>query len=258
MAGQIKVDSINADSNLALKIANTAVAFIDSSGLRPTSGNVNLDATATSKLYLPSANTVAIQTAGVTAVTVDSSQNVGIGTASPAYKLDASGIIRANGGYFRSTNTYTVFTGADILGTTGGMTSIGANPLVFGTDGTEQARIDSAGLFKFNSGYGSAATAYGCRAWVNFNGTGTVAIRGSGNVSSITDNGTGDYTVNFTTAMPDANYSAIGSSNYGGATITGMSNITVRSLLTTSCGVSNQFTNGSVEDVVLVCVSIFR
>lgn len=45
-----------------------------------------------------------------------------------------------------------------------------------------------------------------CRAWVNFNGTGTVAIRASGNVSSITDNGTGDYTVNFTTAMPDANY----------------------------------------------------
>jgi hypothetical protein len=48
-----------------------------------------------------------------------------------------------------------------------------------------------------------------CRAWVNFNGTGTVAIRASGNVSSITDNGTGDYTVNFTTAMPDANYAQL-------------------------------------------------
>jgi len=52
-----------------------------------------------------------------------------------------------------------------------------------------------------------AAPLYMCRAWVNFNGTGTVAISASGNVSSITDNGTGDYTVNFTTAMPDANYS---------------------------------------------------
>jgi len=52
------------------------------------------------------------------------------------------------------------------------------------------------------------APVYAARAWVNFNGTGTVAIRASGNVSSITDNGTGDYTVNFTTAMPDANYSA--------------------------------------------------
>lgn len=54
-----------------------------------------------------------------------------------------------------------------------------------------------------------SAPIYACRAWVNFNGTGTVAIRGSGNVSSITDNGVGDYTVNFTTAMPDANYSAV-------------------------------------------------
>jgi hypothetical protein len=50
------------------------------------------------------------------------------------------------------------------------------------------------------------APVYAARAWVNFNGTGTVAIRASGNVTSITDNGTGDYTVNFTTAMPDANY----------------------------------------------------
>jgi hypothetical protein len=72
------------------------------------------------------------------------------------------------------------------------------------------------------------------RAWVNFNGTGTVAIRASGNVSSITDNGTGDYTVNFTTAMPDINYSAcyaggqagsswgiyLGNSSYGSTTTT--------------------------------------
>jgi hypothetical protein len=66
---------------------------------------------------------------------------------------------------------------------------------------------DASANLQFNSGYGSVATAYGCRAWVNFNGTGTVAIRASGNVTSITDNGTGEYTVNFTTAMPDANYS---------------------------------------------------
>ena len=52
-----------------------------------------------------------------------------------------------------------------------------------------------------------SAPIYACRAWVNFNGTGTPAIRASGNVSSITDNGTGDYTVNFTTAMSDTNYS---------------------------------------------------
>ena len=54
---------------------------------------------------------------------------------------------------------------------------------------------------------------YTAKAWVNFDGTGTVAIRASGNVSSITDNGTGDYTVNFTVAMVDANYSIVGSIN---------------------------------------------
>lgn len=75
-----------------------------------------------------------------------------------------------------------------------------------GATTADVASISSSGNFSFNSGYGSVATAYACRAWVNFNGTGTVAIRASGNVSSITDNGTGDYTVNFTTAMPDANY----------------------------------------------------
>ena len=52
---------------------------------------------------------------------------------------------------------------------------------------------------------------YTCKAWVNFNGTGTVAIRGSGNVASITDNGAGDYTINFTNAITDANYAVSGS-----------------------------------------------
>jgi hypothetical protein len=86
--------------------------------------------------------------------------------------------------------------------------------LQFQTNGTTAAvAIDTSQNLQFNSGYGSVATAYGCRAWVNFNGTGTVAIRGSGNVTSITDNNTGDYTVNFTNAMPDANYSYLGNCN---------------------------------------------
>ena len=68
----------------------------------------------------------------------------------------------------------------------------------------------AATTLSINAGYGSNAAAYGCRAWVNLDGSGTVAIRESGNVSSITDNGTGDYTVNFTTAMPDVNYSVTG------------------------------------------------
>ncbi len=54
-----------------------------------------------------------------------------------------------------------------------------------------------------------------CKAWVNFNGTGTVAIRDDFNVSSITDNGTGDYTANFTNALTDANYSGVISAGTG-------------------------------------------
>jgi len=57
-----------------------------------------------------------------------------------------------------------------------------------------------------------------CVAWVNFDGTGTPAIRASYNVSSITDNGTGDYTVNFTNALTDTNYSICGTAG-AGATI---------------------------------------
>ena len=76
-------------------------------------------------------------------------------------------------------------------------------------NGTNALTVDSGNL-QFNSGYGSVATAYGCRAWVNFNGTGTPAIIASGNVTSITDNGTGDYTVNFTVAFADTTYSPVG------------------------------------------------
>jgi len=95
--------------------------------------------------------------------------------------------------------------------TTGGtsatkMTINGAGLATFTGATTAAGTVTASGDLAFNSGYGSAATAYGCRAWVNFNGSGTVAIREDGNVSSITDNGTGDYTVNFATNMPDINY----------------------------------------------------
>ena len=58
-----------------------------------------------------------------------------------------------------------------------------------------------------------AAPSYAARAWVSFQGTGTVTIRGSGNVTSITDNGVGDFTVNLTNAMQDANYTIVGTSS---------------------------------------------
>jgi hypothetical protein len=84
-----------------------------------------------------------------------------------------------------------------------------ADTIDFAEGGVATGQFDSSGNFKFNSGFGSVATAYGCRAWINFNGTGTPSIRASGNVSSITDNGTGNYTVNLTNAMTDTNYSVV-------------------------------------------------
>lgn len=97
-----------------------------------------------------------------------------------------------------------------------------------------------------------AAPVYACRAWVNFNGTGTVAIRASGNVSSITDNGAGDYTINFTTAMPDANYSIVNaSSNY--TTLSASPTLSA-----SSARVYTTASNGTLADASYVGVCVFR
>lgn len=115
---------------------------------------------------------------------------------------------------------------------------------------------DSSGNLSFNSGYGSVATAYGCRAWVNFNGTGTVAIRASGNVSSITDNGTGSYAVNFTTPMPDANYSWSSISGSPGVT-NGFTIVAAPSSSAVNLVTVNVATQG-VYDPVYVTAEVFR
>jgi hypothetical protein len=112
-----------------------------------------------------------------------------------------------------------------------------------------------AGNLSFNSGYGSSAVAYGCRAWVNFNGTGTVAIRASGNVTSITDNGTGDYTVNFTTAMVDANYAAV--STAGDASTDARIAITT-TLATGSYKITTRTVGNALFDTLTVQSAVFR
>lgn len=95
-----------------------------------------------------------------------------------------------------------------------------------------------------------------CRAWVNFNGTGTVAIRASGNVSSITDNGTGDYTVNFTTAMPDAKYSLVGFCRING---NNLNNVSLSSATNLTNSTARIITNqGTLFDADYVNVAIFR
>jgi hypothetical protein len=111
-------------------------------------------------------------------------------------------------------------------------------------------------LSQFN--VSGSAPVYACRAWVNFNGTGTVAIRASGNVSSITDNATGLYTVNFTTSMPDTNYAVVGSAGLGSAIVTRLpapgSTVTASSVQVDSTDVAQ-----SVRvDISSYSVTIFR
>jgi hypothetical protein len=176
-----------------------------------------LNATTSSGLVTSADNSGLLQLAtnnGTTAVTIDTSQNVGIGTASISGRLTVSANNLGDG---------IVILGNDNANTKLRLTNSGGGGeswqmqvgqpgasnsdfVIYSNTATAQRmRLDGSGNLAFNSGYGSVATAYGCRAWVNFNGTGTVAIRASGNVSSITDNGTGNYTINYSTAMPDAN-----------------------------------------------------
>ena len=174
---------------------------------------------------------------GTTALTIDTSQRAAFvaGTAAlPAITTTGD------------TNTGIFFSAADTID--------------FAEGGAAVGQFDSSANFKFNSGYGSVATAYGCRAWVNFNGTGTVAIRASGNVSSITDNGTGDYTLNFTTAFPDTNYSPV----FGGARQNGSYNSAVyinntsSTYTTTALRLTVVQLNDAPVDIPNINVAIFR
>jgi hypothetical protein len=171
-----------------------------------------------------------------TAITIDASQRAAFvaGTA-------AAPAITTTG----DTNTGIFFSAADTID--------------FAEGGTACGQFDSSANFKFNSGYGSVETAYGCRAWVNFNGTGTVAIRASGNVTSITDGGVGNYTINFSTAMPDTNYATTltcsGESRANSARCT-----TIATTGSTSAVTMDIYNPSATafQDAVVVLAAIFR
>jgi len=212
---------------------------------------------------------------GSEAARFDSNGRLGIGTATPGRLLTAA-LSAENGTYFQGggtgSNSESRRLEVNVSTTTNpGDTHIlnatsSTGNLVFKTNTTERGRFDGIGNFKFDSGYGSVATAYGCRAWVNFDGTGTVSIRDSGNVSSITDNGTGDYTVNFETAMPDANYSVNCTTGNQSTSFSGLRSANVLGNDTppsaSSVRVANAYTDGikvnEPDDSAFMFVSICR
>ena len=180
---------------------------------------------------------------------------------------DTSGqlVLQTNG----TTTAVTISTGQVVTlaqplpvasGGSGVTTSTGTGAVVLGTSPTMATpTFDSAQLATVVG----TAPLYMARAWVNFNGTGTVAIRGSGNVSSITDNGTGDYTVNFTTAMSDGNWSASGIAQLA-INSSGRENMFVslrreNNLPTTNGRISTQASDTTtVTDAALVAVMFVR
>jgi hypothetical protein len=228
-----------------------------------------INATTSTGLVSSADNSGSLQLAtnnGTTAVTIDTSQNVGIGTASPGQKLE---VLKAGGGAIRISETASRYVEINGYGEGSANGSVMAfNTITAGTSSlVERGRFDNAGNFLFNSGYGSVATAYGCRAWVNFNGSGTPAIRVARNVSSITDYGDMYYGINFSTAMPDANYawSASGSNvnNDAGTNFTGWTttspgnNQNTNALNLRGLNIYNGGANQS-GDCALVTVAIFR
>ena len=102
-----------------------------------------------------------------------------------------------------------------------------------------------------------SAPSYSARAWVNFNGTGTVAINGNGNVSSITDNGVGDYIVNFTTAMSDTNYSVVATKQNTATNVSACIAEVVQSRATSSVRITT-LENADLTDSNNVSVAVFR
>ena len=204
---------------------------------------------------------------------IDSTNDrIGIKTASPTVELDVTGAILSSGnittaGVLTASNSTNVTTAPPITFTGDTNTGIGhssADTLDFVTGGVSRARISSTGLQSsvVPDLSGSNTTLYNeykCRAWVNFNGTtaSPSTIRGSGNVSSVTKNGTGDYTINFATALPDANYAAVTSGgNKNSGYSTGINTITTPTA--SLIRILNSYPGVGVLDEAYCYVGIFR
>jgi hypothetical protein len=260
MAGTIVVDRIESDASYAstINVANR-ITFSNTVNFGVTSG------APVAGFYSPSANTLVFTTASTEKMRIDSSGVVSLSnTVTGTPRFEVMSIVDNNNQGFRLQGSGdTVYQHI----------SASSNTLNFqqyysaAWRTAAQISGNAAADFKFNSGFGSAATAYGCRAWVNFNGTtntaGFCTIRASGGVTSVADNGTGDYTINFSFTMPDANYAVVGTAKIvggaGGQSIR-IHNDAYTTSVTTSA-VKVQVTNSgnsAMADSEMVNIAVFR
>jgi hypothetical protein len=207
---------------------------------------------------------------------IDSSGNVGIGTSSPTTKLDVAGYIKSlsqsiiDGAVssfrmlrFSSISVPRWDIGVDNVTESGGNTGSNLFISAFNDDGSYRATVLT--INRANGGINANGNPItNCKstakAWVNFSGTGTTGqaqtIRSSYNVSSVTKNGTGDYTVNFATAMNDANYTVSGLKQDNASFLNG--HIYLSTQTTTSVRVVTiEGSSGSAVDSVAVTLQIF-
>lgn len=218
---------------------------------------------------------------------VDASGDVGIGTSLPTKKLhvvgdvlleDGSPILTMKdnnatgssyGGYIDFVDSTDVRQGYIGFGSTSNATltiqsTDASGQINFSIGGASRATITSIGDLQFNSGYGSVATAYGCRAWVNFDGTGAVGaqtIRASGGVTSVSKSATGLYAVNLSTTLPDANYAAICTTqpnSYGGSYVGSGVGTAAGTNSTTAVYLEIRDTNNANSNSNTLMVAIFR
>lgn len=150
----------------------------------------------TSKLVNDSVTSSKLASTALNPITLDTSNNrVGVGVTSPQDHLH---VVGSSGGKIRIGETDTRYT--QIQGASSG-SGLEADMLFYNTNssGTPTTNLQIMGS-------GRGVSDFTIRAWINFNGTGTIAIRDSHNISSIVDGATGDYVVNFAAGMPSANY----------------------------------------------------
>jgi hypothetical protein len=208
----------------ALTIANSrGIAWPNAAGSYSVTAGADMFKFSDNNFYINNwdsgASIIFRRTSNAESMRIDGSGNVGIGTNAPGQRVTISDSTQSNqlgltGSQQNAMQFLNASGGAGFI--VGRSLSVNNANDFFIFDAVANANrlgIDASGNLQFNSGYGSAAIAYGCRAWVNFNGTtntgGFCTIRASGNVTSVADNGTGLYTVNLTNAMPDANYAVV-------------------------------------------------